>query len=282
MSAAPRSRARSSAPPASSPAHRDARPSTAAPMPTRCSGRWPASSALEPRRPPIAGVAVAFPGSMRLRDRRARISRRREVRRARRRGPARRSCAGARAARSCRSASATTPRRPIVAEALQGAGRPFAARARHHTAAPASGALPRGGDAIVERCAGVVPGELYRQPFGAGTADDAFSDRGLRARLGGADPAAPADASAVARLRRLRRRPGRLPGAVDRRPAGRCGRRLGRHRRRLRALRAGSRVGAGGGRAGRRAGRGRRLIGAARSLNGGVRRTAEPSTLNLG
>ena len=83
----------------------------------------------------------------------------------------------------------------VVAEALQGAGRPFE-RVLGITLGAGLGACLVAWDAIVERCAGVVPGELYRQPFGAATADDAFSDRGLRARLGGADPATPADASA--------------------------------------------------------------------------------------
>ena len=84
----------------------------------------------------------------------------------------------------------------IVAEALHGAGRPFE-RVLGITLGAGLGACLVAGDAIVESCAGVVPGELYRQSFGIATADDAFSDRGLRARLGGADPASTPDADAL-------------------------------------------------------------------------------------
>ena len=137
-----------------------------------------------------------LPGSLRLRARRARPSRRREVRRPRRRGPARRAARAARARRICGSCSATTPRR-------RSSPRPCTAPASRSSAClgitlgAGMGACLVAGDAIVETSAGVVPGELYRQPFGAATADDAFSDRGLRARLGGADPAKAPTTSAV-------------------------------------------------------------------------------------
>ena len=80
----------------------------------------------------------------------------------------------------------------IVAEALHGAGRPFE-RVLGITLGAGMGACLMAGDAIVETYAAVVPAELYRQPFGTATADDAFSDRGLRARLGGAEPASARD-----------------------------------------------------------------------------------------
>jgi glucokinase len=84
----------------------------------------------------------------------------------------------------------------IVAEALQGAGRPFE-RVLGVTLGAGLGACLVVGNAIVESDAEVVPGELYREPFGAATADDAFSDRGLRARLAGADPASARDDAAL-------------------------------------------------------------------------------------
>ena len=84
----------------------------------------------------------------------------------------------------------------ILAEALHGAGRPFE-RVLGVTLGAGLGACLVAGDAIVEAYGAVVPGELYRQPFGAATADDAFSDRGLRARLAGADPASARDDDAV-------------------------------------------------------------------------------------
>ena len=105
----------------------------------------------------------------------------------------------------------------IVAEALHGAGRPFE-RVLGITLGAGLGACLIAGDAIVAADAGVVPGELYREPFGNATADDGFSDRGLRARLGGADPASARDGDALGGLRRLRRRSGRLPRAADRAP----------------------------------------------------------------
>jgi glucokinase len=85
----------------------------------------------------------------------------------------------------------------IVAEALHGAGRPFE-RVLGITLGAGLGACLVAGDAIVASDAAVVPGELYREPFGDATADDAFSDRGLRARLGGADPASARDEDALA------------------------------------------------------------------------------------
>jgi glucokinase len=84
----------------------------------------------------------------------------------------------------------------VVAEALHGAGRSFN-RVLGITLGAGMGACLVAGDAIVEASAAVLPGELYRQSFGAATADDAFSDRGLRARLGGADPAKARDDDAV-------------------------------------------------------------------------------------
>ena len=84
----------------------------------------------------------------------------------------------------------------VVAEALHGGGRSFD-RVLGITLGAGMGACLVAGDAIVEASAAVLPGELYRQPFGAATADDAFSDRGLRARLGGADPARARDDGAV-------------------------------------------------------------------------------------
>jgi glucokinase len=83
----------------------------------------------------------------------------------------------------------------ILAEARHGAGRPFA-RVLGITLGAGLGACLVAGGAIVAADAGIVPAELYRRPFGAATADDAFSDRGLRARLNGADPAAARDAEA--------------------------------------------------------------------------------------
>jgi glucokinase len=83
----------------------------------------------------------------------------------------------------------------IVAEALYGDGRAFG-RVLGITLGAGLGACLVAGEAIVEARGEVVPGELYREPFGAGTADDAFSDRGLRARLGGADPATARDEQA--------------------------------------------------------------------------------------
>jgi glucokinase len=84
----------------------------------------------------------------------------------------------------------------IVAEALHGAGRPFE-RVLGITLGAGLGACLMAGDAIVETYAAVVPAELYRQPYAAATADDAFSDRGLRARLAGADPASARDEDAL-------------------------------------------------------------------------------------
>jgi predicted NBD/HSP70 family sugar kinase len=84
----------------------------------------------------------------------------------------------------------------ILAEALRGAGRPFE-RVLGVTLGAGLGACLVAGDAIVEPYGAVVPGELYRQPFGAASADDAFSDRGLRARLAGADPASARDDDAL-------------------------------------------------------------------------------------
>jgi glucokinase len=83
----------------------------------------------------------------------------------------------------------------ILAEARHGAGRPFA-RVLGITLGAGLGACLVAGGAIVAADAGIVPAELYRRPLGAATADDAFSDRGLRARLSGADPAAARDAEA--------------------------------------------------------------------------------------
>ena len=83
-----------------------------------------------------------------------------------------------------------------MAEALHGAGRPFE-RVLGITLGAGMGACLMAGDAIVETYAAVVPAELYRQPFGTATADDAFSDRGLRARLAGADPASARDDDAL-------------------------------------------------------------------------------------
>ena len=84
----------------------------------------------------------------------------------------------------------------IVAEALHGAGRPFE-RVLGITLGAGLGACLVAGDAIVTARGPVVPGELYLRPFGAATADDAFSDRGLRARLSGADPASARDDDAL-------------------------------------------------------------------------------------
>jgi hypothetical protein len=57
--------------------------------------------------------------------------------------------------------------------------------------------LVAGRATIVEACGRVVPGELYRRRFGTAVADDVFSDRGLRARLAGADPARARDPAAL-------------------------------------------------------------------------------------
>jgi glucokinase len=80
----------------------------------------------------------------------------------------------------------------ILAEARHGAGRPLE-RVLGITLGAGLGACLVAGGAIVAADAGVVPAELYRRPFGTATADDAFSDRGLRARLRGADPATARD-----------------------------------------------------------------------------------------
>jgi glucokinase len=80
----------------------------------------------------------------------------------------------------------------ILAEARHGAGRAFA-RVLGITLGAGLGACLVAGGAIVAADAGIVPAELYRRPFGAASADDAFSDRGLRARLHGADPATARD-----------------------------------------------------------------------------------------
>jgi hypothetical protein len=128
----------------------------------------------------------------------------------------------------------------------------------------------------------VVPGELYRQSLGVATADDAFSDRGLRARLGGADPASTPDADAL-------------------RAFGAFGADLGAFLAPWTDILSADAVVVSGGiaaafalfgpalesvlavalRAGE-LGVAAGLIGAARALNGGVRRIAEPDTLNVG
>jgi glucokinase len=80
----------------------------------------------------------------------------------------------------------------ILAEARHGAGRPFG-RVLGITLGAGLGACLVADGAIVAADAGIVPAELYRRAVGAATADDAFSDRGLRARLRGADPATARD-----------------------------------------------------------------------------------------
>jgi glucokinase len=84
----------------------------------------------------------------------------------------------------------------ILAEALQGSGRPFK-RVLGITLGAGLGACLVAGNTIVETHRTIAPGELYREPFAAATADDAFSDRGLRARLKGADPASARDEDAL-------------------------------------------------------------------------------------
>jgi glucokinase len=74
----------------------------------------------------------------------------------------------------------------IVAEALVGAGRRFGRLLGITLGAGLGACLVAGAGSVVERCGGLVPGELYREPFGGASADDAFSDRGLRARLAAA------------------------------------------------------------------------------------------------
>ena len=169
----------------------------------------------------------------------------------------------------------------IVAEALQGAGQPFE-RVLGVTLGAGMGACLVAGEAIVETCAGVVPGELYLRPFGGATADDAFSDRGLRARLGGADPAGPADANAVRAFAAFGADLGAFlaPWTEVLRAdvvvvTGGIAAAFARFGPALEsALAVAVRVGALGAAAG--------LIGAARSLNGGTRRIAEPSTPSQG
>jgi glucokinase len=169
----------------------------------------------------------------------------------------------------------------IVAEALYGAGRPFE-RVLGITLGAGLGACLVAGDAIVEACAAVVPGELYRRPFGAATADDVFSDRGLRARLGGADPASARDDDARRAFAAFGADLGaflapsteilRADGVIV---AGGIAAAFALFGPSLEAalpvaVRAGElRVAAG-------------LIGAAHALNGAVRRVAEPQTTNVG
>ena len=168
----------------------------------------------------------------------------------------------------------------VVAEALQGAGRPFE-RVLGVTLGAGLGACLVAGEAIVETCAGVVPAELYRRPFGGAAADDAFSDRGLRARLGGADPAGRVDENAVRAFAAFGADLGAFlePWADALRAdvvivSGGIAAAFALFGPALEsALAVAVRVGELGVAAG--------LIGAARSLNGGAPRTAEPYTLNL-
>ena len=145
----------------------------------------------------------------------------------------------------------------IVAEALHGAGRPFE-RVLGITLGAGLGACLVAGDAIVAADAGVVPGELYREPFGDATADDAFSDRGLRARLEGADPASARDEDALAAFAAFGADLGGFLAPRTARAGRRCRGRGRRHRGRLRAVRTGARGRAGPSGARRRTGRGRR------------------------
>jgi glucokinase len=169
----------------------------------------------------------------------------------------------------------------IVAEALQGAGRPFE-RVLGITLGAGLGACLVAGDAIVESHAAVVPGELYRQPFAGATADDAFSDRGLRARLAGADPASARDDAATrafaafgADLGSFLLRWTEILSADAVVVAGGIAAAFALFGPTLEAalpvpVRAGE-LGVAAG-----------LIGAARALGGGVRRVAEPDALNVG
>jgi glucokinase len=91
----------------------------------------------------------------------------------------------------------------VVAEALFGAGRPFA-RAFGITLGTGLGAcLVVDHTTIVEMVGAVAPGQLYNEPFDGRTADAVFSERGLRARLQAAhapdpDPSARGPQAAVA------------------------------------------------------------------------------------
>jgi glucokinase len=169
----------------------------------------------------------------------------------------------------------------IVAEALHGAGRSFE-RVLGITLGAGMGACLVAGDAIVEASAAVVPGELYRQPFGAATADDAFSDRGLRARLAGADPARARDDDAVLTFAAFGADLGaflapwtEVLGADAVVVAGGIAAAFALFGP---ALESALSVPAHAGELGVAAG----LIGAAHALDGGVRRVAEPGTLNVG
>ena len=220
--------------PAPWPARPGARPSTARAAPTRCSPRW--SGYRCPRAGRRTGdrrVAVAFPVPATTSAACPAIT----TTGSSPRSPAwtcAASCAGASGARIFRSCSATTPRR-------RSSPRPCTAPAGRSTAcwgsrwAPAWVRASSPATRSSRRPRAVLPGELYRQPFGA-------ADR--RRRLLRPRPARPprgrrpgkrARRRRGARLRRLRRRPGRLPRAVDRGPARRRRRRRGRDRRRLRA-----------------------------------------------
>jgi glucokinase len=169
----------------------------------------------------------------------------------------------------------------VVAEALHGAGRPFE-RVLGITLGAGMGACLVAGDAIVEASAEVVPGELYRQPFGAATADDAFSDRGLRARLAGADPASARDDEAMRAFAAFGADLGaflvpwtEVLSADAIVVAGGIAAAFALFGPALdTALPVPARAGELGAAAG--------LIGAAHTLDGGVRRVAEPRALNVG
>jgi len=230
--------------------------------------------------PPIAGVAVAFPGPCDYErgvpghhdDGKfaalAGVDLRGELRR--------RLGRGALPIGFCNDAEAA-----IVAEALQGSGRPFE-RVLGITLGAGLGACLVVGDAIVEACATAVPGELYREPFGDATADDAFSDRGLRARLGGSDPAGAPDDDALQAFAAFGTDLGaflapwtevmRADAVVVSGGIAAAFTRFGP------ALQAALPVAVRAGELGVTAG----LIGAAQALNGRVRRVAEPHALNVG
>jgi glucokinase len=169
----------------------------------------------------------------------------------------------------------------IVAEALHGSGRPFE-RVLGITLGAGLGACLVAGDTIVEVYGAVVPGELYREAFGAATADDAFSDRGLRARLAGADPASARDEDALRAFAAFGTDLGaflapwteimRADAVVVSGGIAAAFTRFGP------ALQAALPVAVRSGELGVAAG----LIGAAQALNGRVRRVAEPHALNVG
>jgi glucokinase len=74
----------------------------------------------------------------------------------------------------------------VAAEALHGAGRGFARVLGITLGAGLGACLVTADGRVVERCGGLVPGDLYREPFAGRSADETFSDRGLRGRLAAA------------------------------------------------------------------------------------------------